>query len=101
MEIGGDKSKDGVSTETADISGNSSRARGFHVATMESGDKFFVWFQGTGETKDGAPVEAKGKWGFTVGSGKLKGIKGEGTYTSTPGGDGLTCQVEGQYTLAK
>src|SRR5207245_9348541 len=40
MEIGGDKSKDGVSTETTDVSGNSSRARGFHVATMESGDKF-------------------------------------------------------------
>src|SRR5919109_4860901 len=39
MEIGGDKSKDGVSTETSDISGNTSHPRGFHVVTMESGDK--------------------------------------------------------------
>ena len=47
MEFGGDKSKDGVSTETSDNSGSSSRARGFHVATMESGDKVFFSYQGT------------------------------------------------------
>ncbi|OLC90997.1 MAG: hypothetical protein AUH86_21785 [Acidobacteria bacterium 13_1_40CM_4_58_4] len=43
LEIGTDKSKDGVSTATADVSGDTSRARGSHVATMESGDKFFMW----------------------------------------------------------
>ena len=101
MEIGGDKSKDGVSTETTDVSGNTSRARGFHVATMESGDKFFVWYQGTGTSKDGALVELKGNWGFTGGSGNLKGIKGKGTYTCTPSGDLLSCEVEGEYELAK
>lgn len=101
MEIGGDKSKDGVSTETTDVSGNTSHARGFHVATMESGDKFFVWYQGTGTSKDGALVELKGNWGFTGGSGKLKGIKGKGTYTCAPSGDGLSCEVEGEYELAK
>ncbi len=102
MEIGGDKSKEGVSTETADISGNTSRARGFHVATMESGDKFFVWYQGTGTmSKDGPPTELKGTWGFTGGSGKLKGIKGKGTYTCTPAGEALSCQIEGEYQLAK
>ena len=101
MEIGVDKSKDGVSTETTDVSGNTSRARGFHVATMESGDKFFVWYQGTGTSKDGALVELKGNWGFTGGSGKLKGIKGKGTYTCTPSGDLISCEVEGEYELAK
>jgi hypothetical protein len=101
MEIGGDKSKDGVSTETADVSGNTSRAHGFHVTTMESGDKAFFWYQGTGTSKDGAPVEVKGNWGLTGGSGKLKGIKGKGTYNCTPSGDGLSCEVEGEYQLAK
>lgn len=67
MEIGGDKSKDGVSTATT----------------------------------DGAPLEAKGNWGFTGGSGKLKGIKGKGTYTCAPAGDGLACKVDGEYQLAK
>ncbi len=101
MEIGGDKSKEGVGTQTNEISGNTSKARGFHVATMESGDKFFVWYQGAGTSKDGNLVEVKGNWGFTGGSGKLKGIKGKGTYTCTPSGDGLACEVEGEYQLAK
>lgn len=75
MEIGGDKSKEGTSTATTDVSGDTSRARGFHVTTMESDDKFFVWYQGTGTSKDGARAEAKGNCGFTGGSGKLKAIK--------------------------
>jgi hypothetical protein len=102
MEIGGDKSKDGVSTATADVSGDTARTRGFHIATMESGDKFFAWYQGTATTKDGAAAGQKGKWGFTGGTGKLKGIKGEGTFECTPSGDGgIACEVEGTYTLAK
>lgn len=101
MEIGGDKSKEGVSTATSDVSGNMSKTRGFHVATMESGDKAFFWYQGTATSKDGAPVESKGNWGLTGGSGKLKGIKGKGTYNCTPSGDGLSCDVEGEYQLAK
>jgi hypothetical protein len=101
MEIAGDKSKDGVSTGTDDISGNTGRAHGFHVSTMDSGDKFFVWYQGTETMKDGALVSHKGNWGFTGGSGKLKGIKGKGTFTCTASGDGSSCEVEGDYELAK
>ncbi len=56
MEIEGAKSKDGVSTATDDISGNTARAHGFHVSTMDSGDKFFVWYQGTATMKEGALV---------------------------------------------
>src|SRR5437016_5107755 len=48
QEIGGDKTKEGVSTETLDVNGNAARARGVHVTTMESGDKFFVSYQGSG-----------------------------------------------------
>ena len=99
--LGGDKTKESVGTATIDVSGDTSRARGFHVATMESGDKFFVWVQGTTTSKDGAMVEGKGTWGFTGGTGKLKGIKGKGTYTCKPSGDGNTCEVEGEYELAK
>jgi len=101
MEIEGAKSTEGVSTATDDLNGNTIRSRGFHVATMDSGDKYFVWYQGAGELKGGALQSEKGTWGFTGGSGKLKGIKGKGTYTCTPSGDGLTCEVEGEYQLAK
>lgn len=101
MEIGGDKSKEGVSTATGDVTGNMSKTHGFHVVTMESGDKAFFWYQGTATSKDGAPVEAKGTWGLTGGSGKLKGVKGKGTYTCKPEGDAVSCEVEGEYQLAK
>jgi hypothetical protein len=101
MEIGGDKSKDGLSTETSDINGNASRARGVHVATMESGDKFFVWYQAAATSKEGTVTDLKGNWAFNGGTGKLRGIKGKGTFTCAPSGDGLSCDVEGEYQLAK
>jgi hypothetical protein len=101
IEIGGDKSKDGVSTATEDISGNHVRTHGMHVATMESGEKYFVWYGGAGTTKDGSLVEEKGRWGFTGGTGKLKGIKGTGTYSCAPSGDSVTCDIEGEYELPK
>lgn len=46
-------------------------------------------------------MEGKGTWGFTGGTGKLKGIKGKGTYTCKPSGDENTCEVEGEYELSK
>ena len=101
QDIGGDKTKEGVSTETQDISGNNVRARGMHVTTMESGDKYFVSYQGTGTVKDGVLQSAKGTWTYTGGTGKLKGIKGKGTYDCATKGDGVSCEIEGEYQLAK
>jgi hypothetical protein len=101
MEMGADKSKDGQSTDTVEINGTKGRAHGSHVTTMQSGDKVFVSYQGTTTTKNGAPVESKGTWAYTGGTGKLKGIKGKGTYTCAPSGDGLSCDIEGDYELAK
>jgi hypothetical protein len=101
MEIGGDKTKDGMSTATHEIRGTTSRTHGTHVGTMESGDKYFVSYQGMGTVKDGAPTGDKGTWSYTGGTGKLKGITGKGTYTCTPAGDGFSCAVEGDYQLPK
>lgn len=102
IEIGGDKSKDGVSTETADSTGNTAKARGFHVVTMESGDKVVFRYEGMATSKDGNAVDAKGNWTLHGGTGKLKGIKGKGTYDCKASGDGgLSCEVEGEYQSAK
>jgi hypothetical protein len=101
MEIEGAKSKDGVSTETVDIRGNTVRAHGIHVSTVDGGDKYFVSYQGTASMKEGALVDQKGTWSFTGGTGKLKGIKGKGTYTCAQSGDGVSCEIEGDYQLPK
>jgi hypothetical protein len=101
FEIGPDKAKDGVSTETFESSGNKSHAHGVNVTTMQSGDLAVVAYQGTAITKDRALVAIKGTWAYTSGTGKLKGIKGKGTYGCTPSGDSVSCDIEGEYQLPK
>ena len=101
LEIEGVKSKDDVLTETNEISGSSEHARGFSVGTTDGGDKYFIHYQGTATVKGGTPGSAKGTWGFTGGTGKLKGIKGKGTYSCTPSGDSYACDVEGEYQISK
>jgi hypothetical protein len=101
MALGTDKSKHGQSTETVEVSGNKAQARGRHVTTMQSVDKVFVWYQGTTTTKDGAPLDSKGTWAYTGGTGKLHGIEGKGSYACSPWAGGLGCDIEGEYQLAK
>jgi hypothetical protein len=100
-EIEGSKTKDGVSTETLEISGSNVRTRGTHVTTMDNGDKYFVSYQGNGTSKDGTYQSAKGTWNFTGGTGKLKGIKGKGTYSCAASGENVNCDIEGEYQIAK
>jgi hypothetical protein len=100
LEIAGASAKDGVSTAIGETSGNTTSARGYHVGTMEGGDKWTCSFQGKTTAKDGKPVSDKGTWTFTQGTGKLKGIKGKGTFVGTPVADGTwTYQIEGEYSL--
>ena len=67
---------------------------------MDNGDKFFVSFHGGSALKDGKPGPQQGTWSFTGGTGKLKGLKGKGTYKGTINDDGTaTVDVEGEYEL--
>ncbi len=101
MEIAGIASKDGVSVSSEESSGDKSNGSGFHWTTMANGDKILVRFQGTSVLKDGVPQSSEGTWKYTGGTGKLKGIKGGGTYKcSAPNPDGsMTYQVDGDYQL--
>ena len=45
-------------------------------------------------------MSSEGTWTYTGGTGKLKGIKGKGTFKGTPNPDGtMTYQVDGEYQL--
>jgi hypothetical protein len=100
FEIAGLQPKDGVSTDLDEITGDTTSVRGYHVATMTNGDTFVAKYQGSGKSKDGKPVSGSGTWTFTSGSGKLKGIKGKGTYKGKPNADGsMTYQIDGGYSL--
>ena len=100
FEVGGQQPKSGIATDLDEINGDTTSVRGYHVATMTSGDTWVAKYQGSGKSKDGKPVSGEGTWTFESGTGKLKGVKGKGTYKGTGNPDGsLTYQCDGEYTL--
>ena len=102
FEIAGAQSKDDEGTNFAEITGNSASDRGYVVGTMSNGDKSIVRYQGKSTLKDGVPQSGEGTWSFAGGTGKLKGIKGKGTYKGKAAADGsMTYEIEGDYQLPK
>jgi len=100
VELNGDKSKDGYTVGSTDASSTHMVSTGTHVTIMQSGDKTFINFRGTTTIKDGKPEDDHGTWIYTGGTGKLKGIKGKGTYKTTVNADDTaTIEVEGEYEL--
>lgn len=99
-EIAGAQTKDDETTNFAEVTGTTGRDRGIVVLSMTSGDKAHVRYQGSSTVKDGMPQTGEGKWNFTGGTGKLRGLKGEGTYKGKAGADGsVTYEIEGEYQL--
>jgi hypothetical protein len=97
---GPEKLKDGYSVAAVDATATRITATGTHVSTTEAGDKMFVSFRDSTAVKDGKAGETHGTWSYTGGTGKLKGIKGGGTYKVTSNEDGTsTLEVEGEYTM--
>lgn len=99
LEVGGTQFKEDLVSAMDEISGNKSRGRGYVVNTTASGDKTFVRTRGSATLKDGMTETTEGEWSFIGGTGKLKGIKGKGTYKGKGGPDGEDYEVEGEYTL--
>jgi stalled ribosome alternative rescue factor ArfA len=72
------------------------------VGTLANGDKMYDTYRGSSTLKDNAVETAEGAWSFTGGTGKLKGVKGKGSYKGKGAPDGsATYEVEGEYELPK
>ena len=100
IEMAGVLTKDGVSTAFAEVTGENVANHGFHAGTMVNGDTYASSFQGSAKSKDGVVQSAEGAWTFTAGTGKLKGLKGKGTYKGTANPDGgLTEEIVGEYQV--
>jgi hypothetical protein len=99
IEMAGLKSTTSTLAIATDLTGAKAQDRGYAVITMDNGDKAYLRIQGTGSVKEGA-LTFEGTWSYTGGTGKLKGLKGEGAYkgSGAPGGAGEH-QVEGEYSL--
>jgi hypothetical protein len=101
MQIAGLTAKTGTDAATGEVNGATLRDSGYHTATMDNGDKMTVRFGGTMALAKDNTGSFDGKWTFVSGTGKLKGIKGSGTYKGTVAADGSAeVNVEGDYTLA-
>jgi hypothetical protein len=101
FEVGGSKYKEGYSVWVTEDTSTRSVTNGTHVSTFESGDKTFVAYHESVPQKNGKTVgDEVGTWSYTGGTGKLKGIKGKGTYKVTWNDDGTAAiAVEGEYQL--
>jgi len=101
FEVAGQPSKSGVSTDLEEITGDSVvSVRGYFVSTMLAGDTTTVRYQGSSKMKEGKFESGMGTWTYVSGTGKLKGIKGKGTYKGTPNADGtVSYKVDGEYRL--
>jgi hypothetical protein len=101
LEIEGTKSSDSGDVASSEVWGTSAMQHGYNMGTMDNGDKFTVKYSGTMKIAKDGTAAFDGKWDFVSGTGKLKGIKGGGTYKGTGLADGsATVDVEGNYTIA-
>ncbi|HEX4322537.1 MAG TPA: hypothetical protein VHZ52_16605 [Acidobacteriaceae bacterium] len=99
--IAGLKSITQTGASTTEINGPKGQEQVYAVVAMENGDKAYVHAQDTGViTEGGKVITYHGTFFFTGGTGKLKGLKGKGTYKGSGDPVGLTTsQIEGEYTL--
>jgi len=92
--------KTGTEVGTNEVNGMTERHSGYHTAVMDNGDKVVVHFAGTSMIAKDAPATIEGKWTYVSGTGKVRGIKGGGTYKGTGNADGSSeVSVEGTYSL--
>jgi hypothetical protein len=100
FEMAGVKSTAFAFAESVDLNGANVQIRGYTIMTMENGDKAYARYQGTGTlAKEGTHTDG-GTWSYTGGTGKLKGLKGKGTYKGSGAADGTSeLQLDGDYSL--
>ena len=102
IHLGDSDTKDGLSIATGEVDGDKSSEKGHHEGTVASGDKYYVAYEGTAMLRDGAPQSVTGTYRFKGGTGKLKNLKGGGSYKGTPNADqSITFQVTGSYSIPK
>ena len=99
-EINGLKIGDDNGVGTGEGWATKMTSSGSRVATMDNGDKMFVSTKDSTPVKDKMPTNIAGTFTITGGTGKLKGIKGHGTYKVTPAADGTaSVTIDGEYTM--
>jgi hypothetical protein len=91
------KMKDGVIVDFTERMENTLHLHSFQVNKLESGEEITMHSNGQIDAEKG-PASGKGRWDFMRGTGKYKGIRGNGTYEANLDADDvLTLEFEGSY----
>src|SRR5580658_1583872 len=97
MLIMGAKTKDGVAVGYSEKSEGMLHISGFETDTLNNGEKITWKSMGQVPAEKG-PATATGRWSLMRGTGKLKGIKGGGSYEEKLDADDvLVLELEGVY----
>ena len=87
FEIAGQRAAGGMAVQSSERTGSRERFRGHYLDAMSGGDTVHYEFQGTATLKDQQPESVAWSWTIVNGTGKLKGVSGQGTCKgSWPGG---------------
>ena len=101
LVILGAKTKEGVWDAFIERMEGSLHPHSYEVDTLDDGEKITFQTMG-GVESDKNPTTTKGRFSFTRGTGKFKGIKGGGTYEGKVDADGaMTLELEGVYEPAE
>jgi|HubBroStandDraft_1064217.scaffolds.fasta_scaffold04313_2 hypothetical protein len=97
MLIMGAKTKDGVAVGYSEKSEGMLHISGFETDTLNNGEK--ITWKSVGQVPaEKGPATATGRWSLMRGTGKLKGIKGGGSYEEKVDADDvLVLELEGVY----
>ena len=97
MLIMGAKTKDGVAVGYSEKSEGMLHISGFETDTLNNGEK--ITWKSVGQVPaEKGPATATGRWSLMRGTGKLKGIKGGGSYEEKLDADDvLVLELEGVY----
>jgi len=97
MLIMGAKTKDGVAVGYSEKSEGMLHVSGFETDTLDNGEKL-TWKSMGQVLAEKGPATATGRWSLMRGTGKLKGIKGGGSYDEKLDADDvLVLELEGVY----
>jgi hypothetical protein len=100
IEIAGLKATAWTGADTVEVTSANGQARGYGVMTMENGDKAYARYQGIAASAKDGTFTGGGTWSYTGGTGKIKGLKGKGTYKYSAAADGTSeSQLEATYSL--
>jgi len=101
LEILGGKTKEGIWVAFLERMEGNLHPHSYEIDTLDDGEKITMQTMGHVEAEKG-PTITKGRFSFTRGTGKYKGIKGGGTYEGKLDADDvLTLELDGVYEPAE